>query len=154
MRKKMKYKMPVITRKDRLREESSIVDLTDVYQVENLKKALLNAYDLMGGACQGISAVQVGYPRQAILLRFKKGKEPVIVFNPILRWKLGSRKSNEGCLSEGNVRYNVRRPILCMVTYYKENGKKITRLYSYRKARIWCHELDHLKGVLLEDIKV
>lgn len=112
---------------------------------------LLQAYKKLDGECQGLSAVQVGFPVRAILLRYVKGEEPIVIFNPKVDVKLGSKKSNEGCLSEGDVRYIVKRPILIKVQYYLGNGNKVVEWLPYKKARIFMHEYDHLNGILLQD---
>lgn len=136
---------------DWLHKISEPVDLSSNETVRHLTDILLLAYKQLDGKCQGISAIQVGSPAQAILLRYVKGGEPIVIFNPKVNIKLGSKKSNEGCLSEGNTRYIVKRPLLIKVEYYLADGRHIVEWLPFKKARIFMHEYDHLFGVLLQD---
>jgi len=128
---------------------SESVDLNNKTEMETLNNVLLRAYESLNGACLGISAIQLGIPKRAILLRYAKGK-PIVVYNPEVKVKLGSRKSNEGCLSEGKHRYIVTRPIIAIVSYYDINGNKVNKILSYKRLRIFMHEVDHLNGILLQ----
>lgn len=136
---------------DWLHQKSEPVDMDDKTLIRDINSLLLSAYKKLDGKLQGLSAIQVGKPVQAILLRYIKGQEPIVVFNPTVRIKLGSKKSNEGCLSEGDLRYTVRRPILVKVSYFTTDGTEVTEWLPYTKARIFMHEYDHLYGILLQD---
>ena len=129
---------------------SDEVDLNNKKEIESLNTVLLQAYNSLNGACQGISAIQLGVPKRAILLRYVKGK-PIVVYNPEVIIKIGNRKSTEGCLSEGKQRYVVNRPIVAVVSYYNENMNRVTKILRYKKLRIFMHEVDHLNGILLQD---
>ena len=136
---------------DWLHTKSEPIDMTDHCAIQNIAAILLLAYKKLDGKCQGISAIQTGFPVQAVLLRYIKGGEPTVIYNPEVYIKLGSKKSNEGCLSEGDARYIVKRPLLIKVGYYLADGTKIVEWLPYKKARIFMHEYDHLFGILLQD---
>ena len=135
-----------------LHQVSDEINLTDLDMMNAVENALIDTYRKLNGALQGLSAIQVGYRCRVILLRYKKGDEPSIVFNPKVLVSIGSKKSNEGCLSEGDDRYIVRRPRLMKVMYYTKYREKKVEWLPYKKARIFKHELDHLDGILLQDI--
>lgn len=142
---------PIITDLARLHEVSMEVDMSDMQLVQGLEKALLDAYNYHNGKMQGLAAIQVDKPYKAILLRFVKGEEPIICYNPIIKFKLGSKKSNEGCMSEGDQRYIVKRPTLMLFEYQTKDGTRVKKWLSFMQARIVSHECDHLKGILLQD---
>lgn len=144
-------RVPVETDINKLHVKSSEVDMNDVKLTKNIHDALMAVFNKLEGKAQGLSAIQCGLPYCAILLRYVKGEEPIIAYNPKVLVKLGSKKSNEGCLSEGNKRYIVRRPILIKVEYITRYKDKIIEWLPYKKARIFMHEYDHLQGVLLQD---
>ena len=144
-------KSVVETDVSKLRVISDEVDLNNNKVIKSLSTVLLRAYEDLNGACQGISAIQVGIPKRAILLRYKKGQSPIVVYNPEIRLSIGTKKSNEGCLSEGKQRYEVKRPIFAIVSYYDKNNNKVTKILRYKKLRIFMHEVDHLNGILLQD---
>lgn len=134
-----------------LHRKSEPVDISDKKECAMLKETLVKAFTDLHGACQGLAAIQLGIPKRAILLRFKKGATPIVIFNPTVRLKFGSEKSVEGCMSEPGHRYEVHRPILLFVNYYTAEGEKDGMWLGYREARILMHEYDHLDGVLLQD---
>lgn len=144
-------KVPVETDVNILHCKSKEVDIADYRLTKELETVLLATFDKLDGKAQGLSAIQCGMPYCAILLRFIKGEEPIIVFNPKVLHSFGSRRSNEGCLSEGDKRYIVRRPLLIKVEYETRFKEKKIEWLPYSKARIFMHELDHLNGVLLQD---
>lgn len=141
----------VVTDVDFLHRKSCLIDKEDKEIREELKSSLIKMYEVYDGKMQGLAAIQCGLAYCAILLRFKKGDEPVVVYNPKVILKLGFEMSNEGCMSEGDERFWVRRPTLCLVSYYDENFKKHYNFYGFKKGRIFCHEVDHLHGILLQD---
>lgn len=142
---------PVETDVNKLHQVSSNVDISDRKLVGHIEYALLATYRKLDGRLQGLAAIQCRLPYCAILLRYVKGKEPVVIFNPEVLFSFGKKKSNEGCLSEGKSRYIVERPLLVKVQYTNIDGLKVKEWLPYAKARIFMHEYDHLKGVLLQD---
>lgn len=110
-------------------------------------------YNFLEKKAQGLSAVQIGYNESCILLRFDKTRQepPIVVFNPKVILKIGFKASHEGCLSEGDRRWYVFRPLLCYVSYQLFDGTVVKKWLTYKKARIFCHEYDHTKGILLQD---
>lgn len=134
-----------------LHQVSEEVDLNNLEQVNMIESALIGTFNKLDGCIQGIAGVQVGQLYRAMLLRYVKGKEPIIVFNPEVKFKIGFKKSYEMCQSELGAQYLVRRPILVKVSYWTKYREKVTEWLPYRKARIFMHEYDHLNGVLLQD---
>lgn len=91
--------------------------------------------------------------RMLVLLEIKILKKKFnIYFNLQVRDIKGWKKSNEGCLSEPGVRIDVQRPIECTVEYDTLDGRHCVRTLKYLDTRVWCHEADHAKGILLQDI--
>ena len=136
---------------DKLHRVSEVVDLNNLTLLNSIERALRDTFHEMKGAMKGLAAIQVGYPYQAILLRYVKGEEPDIVYNPEVLFKFGLRSSNEGCMSEGDDRYIVKRPLLIKVRYQTKYRQTITQWLPYSKARVFMHEFDHLAGILLQD---
>ena len=100
----------------------------------------------------GLAAPQVGILKRAVLCRI--GNEVLEMINPEIIAKSGEEIDKEGCLSVTDKWANVLRPEKVTVTYYdrKNNLHKLT-LKGY-EARVVCHEVDHLDGVLITDIKI
>ena len=146
-----KYKLKfLVTDEDTLHQKSSKV-LPNSRAAKEAKAALEQLYERQGGRAQGFAAIQVGLPVNVILLRYHYGEKYQIVYNAEVLRKIGRRKSNEGCASEGDIRYIVYRPWLAKVSYQTEDCVKHVEWLPYRKARIFCHEYDHTEGILLKD---
>ena len=140
----------VVTDSDFLHQKSEEVDPKSA-EAQSAKRELLDQYKRMSGAVQGLAAIQLGIKLSVILVRWERGIEPIVMFNPKVRWSVGNKNSNEGCISEGEIRYIVKRPVLAGISYEDSDGKRINLLLNHRKARIFCHEYDHTKGILLAD---
>lgn len=148
----MGYKKSVWIEKNilNLHKKSLPVPITDSTVMKRLESSLMSKFKELHEAAQGISAIQIGEPYRAALIRYKKGRKPFIMFNPTVLYTVGEHDSNEGCLSELDKRYYVKRPLVMRVKYYS-NGKWKTKTLFYKKARIVAHEIDHMDGILLRD---
>lgn len=140
----------VTTNKAVLHRKSEAVPMDNTALVKSIRDALLECFNHYNGKMQGCAAIQIGIERSAILVRYKKGVEPSVLFNPVVKFSVGKRGSNEGCLSETG-RYVVKRPVLAVVSFNDEKGKPRTSLLMWPKTRIFFHEYDHINGVLLAD---
>lgn len=136
---------------NRLHKVSKDIDISDLKLINTIESRLLDTFNRLDRKLQGVSGVQVGYPYRVFLVRWSANSEPEIIYNPKVLISVGSKKSNEGCLSEGDKRYIVKRPILVKVQYETKFREVKVEWLPYRKARIFMHEYDHLNGVLLQD---
>lgn len=148
--KKLVSNTVVTTSVKKLHVQSKPVDMNDKALLESLESEMIKCFNSYKGAMQGMAAIQICMPYCAILLRYKKWDDPLICFNPEVKYTIGSKESNEGCLSETG-RYIVKRPLLARVSYYTSDGVHHEEFLPYDKARIFCHEYDHTKGILLQD---
>ena len=98
----------------------------------------------------GLAAPQVGILRRVVLV--DNGEEILELVNPTLVETDGEQEGPEGCLSvEG--RYGlVKRPYYAKVraqdrygNWFEAEGEELT-------ARCFCHELDHLDGILYTEV--
>lgn len=98
----------------------------------------------------GISAVQVGVLRRAIVIEIDKGKYLEIINPEIVKTK-GKMTDSEGCLSVPGFFCDVPRPRYVKITAFDRNGKPFEFEAEEYVARCVCHEIDHLNGVLFVD---
>ena len=94
----------------------------------------------------GLAAPQVGIPRRVVLV--DNGEKILELVNPTLLETSGEQEGPEGCLSvEG--RYGlVKRPYYAKVRAQDRNGNWFETDGEELTARCFCHELDHLDGIL------
>ena len=98
----------------------------------------------------GISAVQVGVLRRALLVEYDRGKV-VEIINPEIIEIRGKTCESEGCLSVPGFYTKVERPKYVKIEAYDRNGKKFFFEGEDYVAKCICHEIDHLNGILFVD---
>lgn len=97
----------------------------------------------------GLAAPQVGVLRRIAIVEFEDKCYELI--NPRILKSSGGVISEEGCLSVPGVRGKVKRPETITVTYLDRAGKRHKEEITGILARVFCHEIDHLDGVLFVD---
>ena len=98
----------------------------------------------------GLSAVQVGVLKRVFIMDVGNGVRECI--NPVLLKQEGVNKTKiEGCLSVPGKCGYVERPNTVWVEYQDRNGKKQSKKIVGFEAKCFCHELDHLDGILYID---
>lgn len=97
----------------------------------------------------GLAAPQVGILRRICIVDVGDGLIELI--NPVITEKSGSQTGNEGCLSIPDRYEEVTRPMTVTVRAQNRKGENITITAEGFKARAFCHEIDHLDGVLYID---
>lgn len=99
----------------------------------------------------GLAAVQVGVLRRAVVIDVHDEHGLIELINPEIVSVEGAQCGNEGCLSAPNVWEEVERPNTVTVKAQDRHGKEFTLTGSALLARAFCHELDHLDGILFTD---
>ena len=99
----------------------------------------------MADGC-GLAAVQVGILRRICIV--DAGDGLVELINPKIVGQSGKQEECEGCLSCPNTWGITSRPMSVIVEAYDRNGNKFRIKGEDLKARAFCHEIDHLDGVL------
>ena len=97
----------------------------------------------------GLAAPQIGVLKRVILIDLgEEDGEPIIVINPKIVKQSGEEKDIEGCLSYVGYEGEVTRPTDITVQGMNMRGKPVTHKASGLLARAFCHEIDHLDGIL------
>ena len=94
----------------------------------------------------GLAAPQVGILKRAVVIDVGDGLIELI--NPKIIKEEGSQIGSEGCLSVPGVWGEVERPESVTVEALDRNGKKFEMSGTGLLARAFCHEIDHLDGIL------
>ena len=98
----------------------------------------------------GLAAVQVGILRRAVIVDVGDGK-PLELINPEIVETSGDQEGQEGCLSLPGVWGVVRRPEFVRVRAQNRKGQWCMYKGEGLKARCFCHEIDHLDGIVFTD---
>lgn len=123
-------------------------------EVNSINKHILALLDDMKDTLKveegvGLAAPQVGVLRRVAIIEFDEKYYELI--NPKILNASGEAIGEEGCLSVIGVRGRVKRPDKLTVAYAGRNGKMKKIEVDGITARIFCHEIDHLDGILFVD---
>ncbi len=97
----------------------------------------------------GLAAPQVGILKRLVVIDMGQGLIKLV--NPVIIHQEGSQEVVEGCLSYPDVFGRLKRPAKVTVQALDENGQSITLTGTGNLAKCFCHEIDHLDGVLFTD---
>lgn len=98
----------------------------------------------------GISAPQIGSNKRICIVEPNPSISYVLI-NPVIIEASGIKEGDEGCLSFPNIRVNIKRPTHIKVEALDVNGELKTYEVDNEVARIFCHEIDHIEGILMID---
>ena len=98
----------------------------------------------------GLAAPQVGILKRAVVIDVGEGKIELI--NPVITSAKGKQRDKEGCLSAPDVWGYVERPLTVKITALNRYGKEIKVEGKDLLARAFCHEIDHLNGIIFTDL--
>ncbi len=97
----------------------------------------------------GLAGPQVGMLRRLCVVDIGDG-EIIELINPVILEQSGEQIGTEGCLSCPNVWGNVKRPMTVTVKAQDRYGNTFQKTVEGFKARAFCHEIDHLDGILFK----
>ncbi len=98
----------------------------------------------------GLAAPQVGILRRVVIV--DTGEEILELINPEIIETDGEQIGAEGCLSVPNQYGLVKRPYYAKVRAQDRNGEWFEAEGEELIGRCFCHELDHLDGILYTQV--
>ena len=98
----------------------------------------------------GLAAPQVGILRRVVLV--DTGEEVLELVNPELLETDGEQEGAEGCLSVPGKYGLVKRPYYAKVRAQYRHGEWFECEGEELIARCFCHELDHLDGIVYTEV--
>ena len=97
----------------------------------------------------GLAAPQVGVLRRVVVIDIGEGLIELI--NPVIVYESGEQFEMEGCLSIPGIKGKVKRPEKVIVRAQNRKGKTFEMTGTELLAIAFCHEIDHLNGILFTD---
>ena len=130
-----------------LRKKSREIEVVD----EKIRQILNDMADTMyntenGG---GLAAPQIGILKRLVVIDMGQGLMKLV--NPKIIKQEGSQEVIEGCLSNPNIFGKLLRPAKVTIRALNEKGEEITLTGTGELAKCFCHEIDHLEGILFTD---
>lgn len=98
----------------------------------------------------GLAAPQVGILRRVVVI--DAGDGLIELVNPVITHMKGKQREVEGCLSSPGEWGYVKRPQKVKVTAQNRHGKEMRLEGEGLLAVAFCHEIDHLNGVIFTDL--
>ena len=108
--------------------------------LDDMKETLIKS----GGV--GLAAPQVGVLKRAVVI--DTGEKIVEFINPEIIKTKGTQQSIEGCLSCPDVWGITNRPMYATIKAQDRHGNEFTMNGEGLLAKAFCHECDHLDGIL------
>ena len=100
----------------------------------------------------GLAGPQVGVLKRVVVMDVSEDRNEFIeLINPEITYEEGEQTGNEGCLSLPGLYGVVTRPNIVKVKAQNRDGKWCLYKGEQLKARCFCHEIDHLDGILYKD---
>jgi peptide deformylase len=99
----------------------------------------------------GLAAPQIGKNMRLTVVDVTAGKNPegrIVLINPEIIHAEGEKREEEGCLSLPGFRGYVVRPQFVTVKAQDAKGEPFEIRGEDLLARAFCHEIDHLNGIL------
>ena len=98
----------------------------------------------------GLAAPQVGILRRVVLV--DNGEQILELINPTMLETDGEQEGPEGCLSVPGKYGLVKRPFYAKVRAQDRHGNWFETDGEELTARCFCHELDHLDGIIYTQV--
>ena len=123
--------------------------------VETINERILTLLDDMVETMReangvGLAAPQIGVLRRIVVVECEPG-EVLELINPVITKTEGEQQDLEGCLSVPGKNGITTRPAKVTVEALNRKGEKCTYTGEGLLARCFCHEIDHLDGILYID---
>jgi peptide deformylase len=102
----------------------------------------------------GLAAPQVGVELRLAVIDVTVGEDPSllkVLVNPEIVHREGAGTEIEGCLSLPGINDKVERPLAITLRGQDLEGTPFELAAEGYLARVICHEVDHLEGVLFTD---
>ena len=117
------------------------------WRLHKLLKDMTDTLIDSGGV--GLAAPQVGILRRVVLVVLvDTGEEIIELINPEMLETSGEQEGAEGCLSVPGKYGLVKRPMFAKVRAQDRDGNWFEAEGEELIARCFCHELDHLDGII------
>ncbi|HLJ92224.1 MAG TPA: peptide deformylase [Gemmataceae bacterium] len=119
-----------------------------------IERTIAEMIDLMiEGKGLGLAGPQVALPYQIFVMNLEPEQRDMAkaFINPVIMERKGSVEGEEGCLSFPGLFGKVRRAKTIRYQAYDVKGQLQEGTVSDLEARVWQHEVDHLRGELFID---
>lgn len=159
----MRERITIENNEEYLRRISTEVD----FKKDDIKSYLADLKEFcQSSECYALAPVQIGIPKRIIYIRNTSSNmdnnfdenynEDIVYINPVIKNMYGHTRFLEGC---GSCKYAdgrfatgvIDRPYKIEIEYYDIEGNKKAKTIEGFESTVFCHEYDHLNGILHMD---
>lgn len=142
LREIRKFKDPILRKKARpvVKIDKRLLTLLD-----DMAETMIEADGV------GLAAPQVGILKRVVVINDIENEKIIELINPEVIAQSGEQIGLEGCLSFPGMSGTVKRPAEVTVRAMDRNGNNVEITGTGILARAFCHEIDHLDGVVFLD---
>ncbi len=98
-----------------------------------------------------VAANQVGSSHRFFMYKDAYGKRRIVI-NPVVKEQTNPQLTVEGCLSFPDTTVVIPRPLQILVNYISfPELVEVQEVWEGLLAQVFCHETDHLDGILMID---
>jgi peptide deformylase len=140
---------PIVKYGDPILEKPTVPVKKFDTQLEKLVEDMFASMYAASGV--GLAAPQIGLNLRLSVIDVTVGKNPeakIVIANPEIIHAEGEVREEEGCLSIPGFRGYVMRPQFVTVRAQNAKGESFEIRGENLLARAFCHEIDHLNGIL------
>jgi peptide deformylase len=140
---------PIVKYGDPILEKSTTPVTKFDAELEQLTEDMFASMYAASGV--GLAAPQIGLTLRVAVVDVTAGKNPeakIVLANPEIIHAEGEKREEEGCLSIPGFRGYVLRPQFVTVRAQNAKGESFEIRGEDLLARAFCHEIDHLNGIL------
>jgi len=140
---------PIVKYGDPVLEKPGATVKTFDAEIEELAEDMFASMYAAQGV--GLAAPQIGKSLRLAVVDVSNGKNPeakIVLINPEIIHAEGEVREEEGCLSIPGFRGYVVRPQFVTVRAQNAKGETFEIRGENLLARAFCHEIDHLNGIL------
>lgn len=131
-----------------LRKKSRVIEVFDE-KLKTLAEDMIETMHEADGV--GLAAPQIGLLKRLIVVDLYDETGPKVFVNPVIEGPKGCQIDVEGCLSLPGQQGYVERPETLNLKYQDLDGVAHELVAEDFFARVLCHEVDHLEGILYID---
>jgi peptide deformylase len=140
---------PIVKYGDPVLEKPAATIKTFDAELEELSEDMFASMYAANGV--GLAAPQIGKSIRMTVIDVTSGKNPeakIVLINPEIIHSEGEAREEEGCLSIPGFRGYVVRPQFVTVRAHNLKGEIFEIRGENILGRAFCHEIDHLNGIL------
>lgn len=143
--------MSIVTNDEKYLRQKSVLTSPRECEVKHIFEHLEEELGNSKIKGMGLSAIQVGEPIKACIVKFEDNSILHLINPEIVKKEEQIQFHREGCLSFPEIYINTNRYNHCVVKWLNKKGEEKRASFDGVESITLQHEIDHLEGILFFD---